>query len=84
MNPNDEICFEDLGAQTDANLAADGWKRRHLADPARTSESIELYQAMGFEVHVHKLTPDDFADSCAQCASVVCKNYVLIYTRKLI
>lgn len=66
---------------SDPKLLAEGWKRRHVVDPARARESIELYTAMGFEVKAQQLTPADFGAACAQCASIVCRSYVLIYTR---
>jgi len=68
--------------RSDPKLLADGWVRRHLADPERAKEALELYASMGFEVMAHELTPDDFGPNCTDCASVICKSYVLIYTRK--
>ncbi|MFQ5590447.1 MAG: hypothetical protein ACE5HE_04710 [Phycisphaerae bacterium] len=61
---------------------ADGWVRRHIADPRRAAESIELYTSLGFEVRTHKLAPADFGPACAECAAVACRSYVMIYTRK--
>lgn len=66
----------------DPKLEAEGWVRRHLADPARAEEAMELYQSMGFEVHARQLTPDDFGPDCRACAVEVCSSYVLIYTRR--
>jgi hypothetical protein len=73
----DELCIP-----ADPKLVAEGWVRRHLADPARAKESIDLYTSMGYEVKVQKLTASDFAPTCGKCASVVCQTCVLIYTRK--
>ena len=66
----------------DPDLVAQGWERRHLADPDRADEAVQLYSSLGFEVRTQKLTPADFGPDCGQCAAVVCKTYVLIYTRK--
>jgi hypothetical protein len=65
-----------------SKLLAEGWVRRHLADPARTRESIELYTSMGYEVKTLKLTPSDLGPMCGLCALDVCKSCVLIYTRR--
>ncbi len=77
---SDGDCTE-LTVAADPQLVAEGWVRRHLADPDRTAESIELYKAMGFEVMTQKLTPEDFGPGCSACAPVVGKTCVLIYTR---
>ncbi len=63
-------------------LEAEGWERRYLADPDRAREAVELYSSMGFEVRAEKLEPADFGPQCGDCSQVVCRSYVLIYTRK--
>jgi hypothetical protein len=65
----------------DPTIDADGWVRRHLADPVRARESIELYESLGFEVMSRRLQPDDLGPECQACAASVCSSYVLIYTR---
>ncbi len=71
-----------LTVEADPQLVAAGWVRRHLADPARAAESIELYRSMGYEVTTQKLSPQDFGPGCSHCASVVGRTCVVIYTRK--
>lgn len=68
--------------RADPALIAQGWVRRHFADPNRARESVELYTSMGYEVKVCKPAPEDFGPGCAQCASVICRTHVMIYTRK--
>lgn len=75
-------CADDVGVRTNPKLAAEGWERRSLVDPARAEEFIELYESLGFEVLAQKLTAEDFSDTCRECASVVCQTYILIHTRK--
>jgi len=65
----------------DPTIDADGWVRRHLADPVRARESTELYESLGFEVMSRRLQPDDLGPECQACAASVCNSYVLIYTR---
>ncbi len=68
--------------QADPNLEAEGWRRRYLADPDRTEEAKEIYESLGLEVRIERLTPQDFGSECGTCPETVCKTYVLIYTRK--
>ncbi len=68
--------------RSDPALIAEGWVRRHFVDPDRARESVELYTSMGYEVKVCKPAPEDFGPGCAECASVICRTHVLIYTRK--
>ncbi len=80
--PNPEEDPNAFAVQADPRLIADGWVRRHLVGPDRAQESIELYTSLGYEVKAQKLTPADFGPKCSECASVACRSYVLIYTRK--
>lgn len=66
----------------DPKLLAEGWIRRHLVDPLRAKESIELYTSLGYEVKAQTLTPADFGPQCGKCALVACGACVVIYTRK--
>ncbi len=70
------------GIPADPKLVAAGWVRRHLADPDRAAESVELYESMGFEVKEQTLTPADFGAGCQQCLFSNGTAYVEIYTRK--
>ncbi len=79
---NRSECTDLIGVRASEALEADGWTRRHLADPHRAEEAKQLYEEMGFEVLSQVLTPEDFAESCNECASTVCRTYVLIYTRR--
>lgn len=73
---------ESFSVRSDPALIAQGWERRHMVGPDRVDESIELYTSMGFEVKAQPLTAEDFADQCKECGSIICRSYVLIYTRK--
>ncbi len=79
--PRPDDGADGFSVASDPKLLADGWIRRHVAAPDRAQESIDLYTALGFEVKAQPLTPADFGSACAQCASIVCRSYVLIYTR---
>lgn len=73
---------DELGILTDPKLIEEGWVRRHLADPDRAREAIELYRSMGFQVKAKPLSTRDFGARCQLCAETVCGSYVMIYTRK--
>ncbi|MBT3980828.1 MAG: hypothetical protein HOE90_05700 [Bacteriovoracaceae bacterium] len=62
-------------------LLSEGWKKRHLVDPDRAAESIELYESMGLEAIAKKLDPKDLGDSCEGCKSALCTNYLMVYTK---
>ena len=73
--------FDDSWIRPDSKLVSQGWVRRHVTDPSRAEESQELYESLGYEVRVRKLTPADLGPQCAACSDVVCQSYVVLYTR---
>lgn len=79
---NQQGCPDGFSLPADRKLVAQGWVRRHLVDPDRAAESMDLYASLGFEVQARALAPDDFPPQCAQCASEACRSYVMIYTRR--
>ena len=72
----------DLDFPPDPKLSADGWERRFMADPTRTEEAIQLYTALGFEVHVAEIDPAELSELCGDCGLETCRAYVTLYTRK--
>lgn len=66
--------------RSEAELIAEGWTRRFVAAPVRLKESIELYQSMGYEVHLEPLTPEDLQAECEDCRLAVAL-FRVIYTR---
>jgi len=63
-----------------------GWVRRFVACEPRLSESLELYQSLGFEVHLEPLPdnpdPDTCGEECRICFEPDRDRYRIIYTRK--
>jgi hypothetical protein len=74
--------MEPMPLKADMDLIAAGWERRFLAEPDRVEEAVKIYQSLGLEIRAEPLGPADFGPDCQDCASDVCKSYVLIYTRK--
>jgi len=66
----------------DPALIAAGWQKRFVTDAGRADESRELYEAMGFDVRVEKLSRSQFGDECEGCALSACRSYVMLYTRR--
>lgn len=68
----------------DPQLTAAGWERRFMADGARLSEYLELYQSLGYEVRAEKVPPEAIGPECGDCRLVICRQFVTVYTRKLV
>lgn len=68
--------------ETPNDLERDGWQRRHMVEPGRAQESIELYEKMGFEVMTQAPSLRDFGPNCKDCAQSACDSWVVVYTRK--
>ncbi len=63
-------------------LEKQGWIRQFDMDAGREDEYIELYESLGDEVRVEKMSPDLMeAEKCATCLLADCNKYVIIYTR---
>lgn len=66
----------------DPQLVAEGWDRRFMADLKRLTEYTELYASMGYEVRAEKVKPEEISDQCADCALLICRQFLTLYTRK--
>jgi hypothetical protein len=63
-------------------LAREGWKKQTTYDDSRLSEMIEMYEEIGFEVHLEPFNPDE-EPGCTECMKASPDRYKTIYTRKL-
>ncbi|MFQ5616246.1 MAG: hypothetical protein ACE5GO_07285 [Anaerolineales bacterium] len=81
--PTNRVPIPDLDFDPDPELAAEGWERRFMADPARTRETIQLYTELGFEVRMETIQPTELSVVCGDCRLATCNAYVTVYTRKL-
>ncbi len=82
FDPN--ACPVGQGPAGDAKLLAEGWECRFMTDATRAQETIELYDSMGFEVKTQKPSPKDFGPDCGDCGKTACRDYLMIYTRKVV
>jgi len=68
-------------------LIREGWTRRFVANEPRLTESVELYQSMGYEVRLEALPPvdcdsaDEESRECRACFKGFEDQYKIIYTR---
>jgi hypothetical protein len=70
-------------------LVAAGWERRFIACEPRLSEMVEMYQEIGFEVHLEPLPSKEEMDQssceeggCTACFDVDAERYRIIFTRQ--
>ncbi len=67
-------------------LKRQGWTRQFVAREPRLSETVELYQATGYEVHLEPLAREgetdlEGGDRCTACFDGFEEQYRIIYTR---
>jgi hypothetical protein len=82
LAPDDRKSPPDPECPSHQELIAEGWERRFLVGPERETEVTELYEALGYEVRLEKLEPEAFSESCGACPAVVCRDHLLLYTRR--
>lgn len=64
-----------------------GWMKRFVANEPRLREAVELYQSMGYEVHLEPLplvdcdSGDEESQECRECFKGFEDQYKIIYTR---
>ena len=46
-------------------LEKDGWVKQFVASEPRLSEAVNLYRALGFDVHLEPLPPGQECSTCA-------------------
>jgi hypothetical protein len=64
-------------------LENQGWVRQFTADEPRLSEAVEEYRALGFEVLLEPLDPQEMQEGgCNRCLMAQCDRYKVIYTRR--
>jgi len=70
------------GKEREEELKKEGWVRQFVTDEPRLSEAIELYQEIGYEVHLEDADLDEVNQLCANCLPADCDKYKIIYIRK--
>lgn len=70
-------------------LAKEGWVKQNTIDEPRLSELVELYESLGFEVHLEEVRPQEVRPQpatkdekeCIKCLEAKLDRYKTIYTR---
>jgi len=69
-------------------LIAAGWEKRFVACEPRLSEMVEIYDEIGFEVHLEPLPSKEEMDAisceasgCTACFDADRERYRIIFTR---
>ncbi|NIS59342.1 MAG: hypothetical protein GTO13_01135 [Proteobacteria bacterium] len=68
-------------------MSREGWTRRFVANEPRLSEAVELYQSMGYEVHLEPLplvdsdSGDKESEECRVCFKGFEDQCKIIFTR---
>lgn len=63
-------------------LEEQGWQRRFMGEPVRVKEAIELYRAMGYEVHVTPPGDSDILPQCHHCR-LAADLFRVVYIRRV-
>jgi len=66
-------------------LSALGWVRKTITDEPRLTELVELYESIGFEVHLEPLSSELLklmGEECKACYIGNWERYKVIFTRK--
>ena len=61
-------------------MEEEGWVKRFVGAPPRLREAVELYEALGLEVRLERVGPEDLEEACEGCAAVTAL-FRVIYTR---
>lgn len=80
--PDVEPALGQLTIPPDPALLAQGWVHRFVTSPDRANEMAELYASLGFEVRLEPIRPESLGAYCQECQLVLCRSYVMIYTRQ--
>lgn len=63
-----------------AQLEAEGWTYRFVADDPRLSEAVETYESLGMEVRLDPVSAD--SEECTACLENCTNRCMAIYTRE--
>jgi hypothetical protein len=61
-------------------LISQGWEKKATYDDPRLTEMFEIYEALGFEVHLEPFNADN-EDGCTGCMGQLPDRFKTIYTR---
>jgi len=65
----------------DAELLAEGWEYRFLADPRMAAEAVATYRELGYEVRLEPFEVAAAPDECSGCRLLL-QQFKRVYVRK--
>ena len=51
----------------ETELKAQGWMKQNAVGEPRLSECVELYESLGYEVHLEPVTLSELDEECRKC-----------------
>lgn len=51
----------------ETELKAQGWMKQNTIGEPRLSECVELYESLGYEVHLEPVTLSELEEECRKC-----------------
>ncbi len=70
-----------MGKRED-ELKKEGWEKQFTTEEPRLSEAVELYESLGYEVHLEPATSEEIGGECGACFEEMPDRYKTIYTRR--
>ncbi len=64
-------------------LRKEGWVKQFTASEPRLSEAVELYESLGFEVHLEPVRLEELSEECKACFEFAPEECKTIYTRRI-
>ena len=61
-------------------LISEGWTKQSTHDEPRLSDVVEMYEDLGWEVHLEPFDPQA-ENGCTECMQASVKKFKTIYTR---
>jgi hypothetical protein len=62
-------------------LVEKGWEKQATYDEPRLSEIVQMYEEIGFDVHLEPFDPEDQTE-CSECMKIDPDRFKTVYTRK--
>lgn len=69
-----------MSESREEELEKEGWTRRFSASEPRLSESVQMYEELGFEVHLEPFDVES-DEECHECVEGFEDTIKVIYTR---
>jgi len=63
-------------------LKEEGWIKQTTIGEPRLSEIVELYESLGFEVHLEPVRLDELDEECRRCYEGEINEVKTVYIRK--